>query len=128
MFSVYDPRNEIRQSRNEFSFGFAESRYDRLNKKAAELDVGLLEAEVLWGHALHASKQSMKQCLSTLWKANRRQIAAQREGAQLTDKEKEEVDAVLYGYGVENDQFGNSVEMAVSGFENALRPYLKRSN
>jgi hypothetical protein len=126
MFAVYELRNAIRQSRNELSFGFPDSQYDRVNKKASDLDVALLEAEVLWGASLHAPKLSMNRCLSTLWKMRRRQIDAQRKELKLTDKDHEEIEAVLSGYGEENDEFGKSVDDAVSAFENVLRPNLLR--
>ena len=126
MRGVYELRNEIRQIRNIFAPEFPDTQYERLNKKASELDVALLEAEVLWANKLQAPKQAIKECLSTLRLTMRRYLRAQKKQLQLTDKQEEEIDAILSGDGDESDQFGKTVDRAVSEFEDALRPFLKR--
>ena len=126
MRGVYELRNEIRQIRDIFSPEFLDTQYERLNKKASELDVALLEAEVLWGNKLQAPKQAIKKRLSTLRLTMRRYFRSEKEQLQLTDKQKEEIDVTLYGECDDDDQFGKSVEQAVAEFEDALRPFLKR--
>ena len=128
MRGVYELHNEIQQIRNIFSPELHDTQYERLNKKASELDVALLEAKVLWGDKLHGPKQTLKACLSTLRVTLRRQFRSQQGKLQLTDKQLEEIDAVLYGDGDEDDEFATAVEQAVTGFEDALGPYLKRRN
>ncbi|MEK7355903.1 MAG: hypothetical protein AAB250_05610, partial [Bdellovibrionota bacterium] len=67
---VYEIRNEIRQIRNSFSSEPLDALFARLNSKASELDVSLLEAEVLWDLMLRESKQALKECLLTLRRAS----------------------------------------------------------
>ena len=123
---VYELRHEVRQIRNIVSPEFLDTQYERLNKKASELDVALLEAEVLWGNMLQPPKKALKECLSTLRVTMRRYFRSQKQQLQLTDKQKEEIDLILYGNCDDDEQFGKTVDQAVAGFEDALRPYVKR--
>lgn len=127
---VYEIRNQISHIRNIFNIfspEFIDAQYERLNTKASELDVALLEAEVLWGPKLKPSKQSLKDCLSTLRLAMRRKFRSQNEQAPpLTDQPYKEIDAILYGDGDKDDEFWKTVQRAVAEFEDTLRPYLPR--
>lgn len=126
MRGAYELRNQIRQMRNIFLPDMLDTQYERLNNKASEIDVALLETEVLWGNALHGQKQSLKECLVNYRLALRRHVRSQRKERTLTDQQHEEIDAILFGDGGESDQFGVALDQAVRGFEDALRPYLKR--
>lgn len=117
MRCVYEIRYEIRRIRDIFAPEPIASQYERLNAKASELDVALLEAEVLWGPKLQPSKQSLKECLSKLRIAIRHHIRSKQE---------EGTDAILDGDGDDDDQFGRTVQRAVAEFEEVLRPYLRR--
>lgn len=127
MRGVYELHNEIQQIRNIFSPEHLDAQYERLNKKASGLDVALLEAKILWGDKLQVHKQALKECLSTLRLALRRQFRSQKGKLPVTDKQLEEIDAVLWGDDDhEDDEFATAVRQAVAGFEGALGTYLKR--
>lgn len=125
MRAVYQLGNEIRQIRNIFSPEFLDTQYERLNNRASELDLALLEAEILWGNKLQAPKLAIKKSLSTLRLTMRRYFRSEKEQSQLTDKQREEIDVTLYGECDDDDQFGKTVEQAIAEFEHALRPFLK---
>lgn len=128
MLDVYELHNEIQQIRNIFSPELLDKQYERLNKKASKLNVALLEAKVLWGDKLERPTQTLHDSLKTWRLALRKHLRTQKGKMQLTDEELEKIDAILYGDGDEDDEFGKGVEQAVAAFEDALGPYLKRRN
>ena len=126
MRSVYELRTQMQQMRNVFSQGFIDTQYERLNNKASELDVVLLEAKVLWDNTLQGPKESLKKCLSTFRCAHVERLDSRDNGLELTDDQRKKLGDILDGYGTKSDQFGQEIEQAVGEFEEALRPYLKR--
>lgn len=96
--NVYLVRNEIQQIRNIFSLDFVDTQYERLNRKASDVDAVLLEAEVLWGgDKLQPAKNELKECLITLRESMRRRLESQREGLQLSTKQQDEMHSILDG-------------------------------
>jgi len=125
MRSVYEVRNRIRQMRTVVSTESFETRYERFNSKAGELDSELFEAEVLWGDTLHGPKESLKERVSTFRLALSDRYD-EKNGFELTETRHQELNAICDGYGRKNDRFDEETERTVSEFEEALRPYLKR--
>jgi hypothetical protein len=123
---VLELRNEIQQIRNVFSTECPDTRWERLDRKAGELDLSLVEAKVLWGQKLDEPKRQLKQCLDILWANKRLSYDSENKGLQLTDARREEMIAILFGHGRTDDQFGNKVQAAVAACEDALRPHLNR--
>ncbi|MBN1395282.1 MAG: hypothetical protein JW959_09680, partial [Pirellulales bacterium] len=123
---VYEVRNQPRQMRHVFSSEMLDTQYERLNEKATDLDVALLEAEVLWGNTLQGHKESLKDCLVKYRLAFRRHIRSQKEEHKLKGRQCNEMEAILYGADDDTDNYMRAVDKAVRGFEDTLRPYLKR--
>lgn len=123
---VYELHNEIRQIRNIFSSEFPNTQYERLNKKASELDLALLEAKILWGDKLQDCKETLKDCLSILRLALIRHAPSQKQGSSYTEKQIQEINAILDGD--DDDDFGKTIGLAVAKFEDVLCQYLKRRN
>ena len=126
MLGVYQLRNELRHVRSVFSPDSLDTQYERLNDKASELDIVLLEAEVLWGDKLHAAKRTLKDSITSWRNQLRRYFRTINTSDELSEKDTEKMDAILCGD--EDDEFGKGVQKAVVEFETALRPYLKRKN
>jgi hypothetical protein len=128
MQAVYELRNEFRHVRNVFSPGSPETHYERLNDKASQLDVVLLEAEVLWGSELQEPKQAIKECLST-WRTQLRKCVRNfNEELELSEPDYQQMAAVLSGDEDDDDDFGQRVRRAVCQFDDVLRRYLNRTN
>ncbi len=122
MLGVYQLRNELRQVRSVFSPDSPDTRYERINDKASELDIVLLEAEALWGNRLHAAIRTLQDCV-TSWRGQlRKHYRTIKKRVELSEQDYEKMDAILCGD--EDDEFGQRIEEAVGEFETVLRPTL----
>jgi len=125
LLRVYKVRWAIHAFRRELDFEEAalETKWNRINEPARELDADILEAKVLWPGALDTPRKTLKKCIDHIF-LNIRKRDRQQKKQNVQENERAAVDAVLWGD--ESDDFGSRVEDAVRQFEKALEPFLMR--
>lgn len=125
MRAVYKVRNEIRDMRSVFSPEVLESHWERIIHEGSELDVALLEAEVLWGDKLASAKKALSKCVKRIRRTIQKLRRLQKAKSEPSEEIRIEIYDILEGDYDETDEFGKTVQAAVSEYEQMLRPLLK---
>ena len=109
-----------------------QKRWDKVTEVRADLQTELLEAEALWGPAIHERFEQMFKLQHELWVAVHFYVTAcnpdSHEGMRETmNKAMQKNRDILYEIsGETEDAFSNDIAMAVSSIESFLKPYLRK--